>query len=734
MEHSSTVLHELRPENLSFLSDFGPHGVSDLHIQMFESGSESRRAVFLTSLSAFLESGEQMQTKHVLRIFLALMKRLKREYLEPSEELRLRILTCVGGILLRRLVAAEDVSNDLLSFLCASVADTCPEVRIEACGLVRKIFDGSKDLLSVERFTEEKQRLLVRSLSSCLRDTKWKVRLAGLEALRSCYPLAVLDEYWEDLDSLVYDRSDRVVEGLVDCMCDWLQGGNSECHSLSNRKSKLFYCLVGLALHSYESVRGRAILGMESIAHDVTIANGSEFSDNTEIFKRMRTLLTEDMRRIYSNVGTAALLKMHSKSCLDIAASVLGKTCSLSCQLSRKRYAIRVFALLIFFCEENQIERFLAMSVACFSDEDLNCENFFIELIPRLLVSRFGLEDIIACVEKLLQQSIKENSFARAAVQIKFLNILTYDLVDEANCLGEVLKCTEIAVLCPAVAGECLDVFDNVFRIDCNEELLNQVITCKENLIDSDIAKWEAILSRFEKPLVKQFFEKILCGKEFDSQKSRRLLVTLCSNYPEAIPIDRELLSLLGSWASDSDPLVRLDALEVLAALSERNLDLSEEEYGFIIENIIDVVCAWRTGLGSSKFRKAGLSIFRDLLSLKSSSVTNRVAKNSIRVIQSSMDDAWSPDNRLLAVLVANALIPFISETSADSVLSDLLKRLDDSHNLIRAEATQALAILFDRSSRDLFESAKTLLMVHANDPDPLVQKSVQIVLSKITF
>jgi len=101
------------------------------------------------------------------------------------------------------------------------------------------------------------------------------------------------------------------------------------------------------------------------------------------------------------------------------------------------------------------------------------------------------------------------------------------------------------------------------------------------------------------------------------------------------------------------------------------------------------------------------------------------------------MDDSWSPDNRMVAVLTAGALLSemqsIVNAEHLREIYPDLLKRLDDSNDQIRVVVCKALVTFFQclppKWSNSLYEYILKTLFIHLDDPAPSIQDAVYEVL-----
>merc|ERR1712190_238785 len=149
--------------------------------------------------------------------------------------------------------------------------------------------------------------------------------------------------------------------------------------------------------------------------------------------------------------------------------------------------------------------------------------------------------------------------------------------------------------------------------------------------------------------------------------------------------------------------------------------------------------CTWRAGQSNSKIRKAGLVCVHAMLQrrLVSASALNESFSDLLPILKGALDDSWSPDTRLISCLVTSCTL---SELQAEingeqlrEIYPELLKRLDDSNDKVRAAVCEALTMFFKclppKWSRTLYEYILRTLFVNLDDPNPEIQQCVYSVL-----
>jgi len=151
--------------------------------------------------------------------------------------------------------------------------------------------------------------------------------------------------------------------------------------------------------------------------------------------------------------------------------------------------------------------------------------------------------------------------------------------------------------------------------------------------------------------------------------------------------------------------------------------------------------CTWRAGNSNNKIRKGGMVCIHQMFQqrLLKPSAVNEAFPDLLPILKSCLDDSFSPDNRSIACHVIGAtLVELQAEISSDQlreVYPELLKRLDDSQDAIRATVCEALSMFFKclppNWSRTLYEYILRTLFVHLDDPSPEIQQGIYATLEE---
>merc|ERR1719476_884295 len=158
-----------------------------------------------------------------------------------------------------------------------------------------------------------------------------------------------------------------------------------------------------------------------------------------------------------------------------------------------------------------------------------------------------------------------------------------------------------------------------------------------------------------------------------------------------------------------------------------------------ILQGVLIPNCTWRAGQSNNKIRKGGMVCVHALLQRRfvEPAALNEVFADLLPILKSCLDDSWSPDNRMIACLVLSCTLAElqaeISSEQLREVYPELLKRLDDSNDKIRAAVCEALTTFFrclpPKWSRNLYEYILRTLFVHLDDPNPEIQQGIYGVL-----
>jgi len=226
----------------------------------------------------------------------------------------------------------------------------------------------------------------------------------------------------------------------------------------------------------------------------------------------------------------------------------------------------------------------------------------------------------------------------------------------------------------------------------------------------------------------------------------RHVIETLLRNSgAAAAPHLVVLAPVLSRQASPEDASVpaRIDILGLVHFLVTQDepaiAGTLREHAPLFLEGVLLPNCVWKAGQSNQKIRMAGMYCIHAMLQRK---LLEPVALNSafadlLPIVKSCLDDSWSPDTRMIACLVLTCMLSELqAELSSEQlreIYPDMLKRLDDSNDKIRAVVCEALCMFFKclppKWSRSLYEYILRTLFVHLDDPNPEIQQGIYGVL-----
>jgi len=292
-------------------------------------------------------------------------------------------------------------------------------------------------------------------------------------------------------------------------------------------------------------------------------------------------------------------------------------------------------------------------------------------------------------------------------------------------------------------------IFDLLLRMRSSEE-------CDHAVVDSCMDYLADLCSRSRRQLYEEHLRarlgEILADGDcilWDERSSKRhVLETLLRNAGPAVAEHIGALApVLARQSSPEDASVpaRIDILGLVHFLITEGdpavIAVLPEHAPTLLELVLIPNCIWKAGQSNNKIRKGGMVCIHALLQhhLLSASALNAAFSDLLPILKSCLDDSWSPDNRLIACLVLACLLQDLqAEINGEQlreVYPEMLKRLDDSNDKIRAVVCEALAVFFKclppNWSRSLYEFILRTLFVHLDDPNAEIQQGIYKVLEE---
>jgi len=290
-------------------------------------------------------------------------------------------------------------------------------------------------------------------------------------------------------------------------------------------------------------------------------------------------------------------------------------------------------------------------------------------------------------------------------------------------------------------------IFDMLLRMRSGQE-------CDAVSVDTTMDELAVICSRTRRQLYEEHLSsrlgELLLGADVELWEERcskrSVLETLLRNAGSAAAEHvASLVPVLARQTCPEDASVpaRIDLLGLTHfMLTEEDPSLTEamrEQAPAFMCDVLIPNCTWRAGQSNNKIRKGGMVCMHSMLArrLIPASALNAAFSDLLPILKSALDDAFSPDNRMIACLILSCTLSELqAEISGEQlreVYPELLKRLDDSNDKIRVAVCEALAMFFKclppKWSRSLFEYILRTLFVHLDDPNIEIQQGIYAVL-----
>lgn len=297
----------------------------------------------------------------------------------------------------------------------------------------------------------------------------------------------------------------------------------------------------------------------------------------------------------------------------------------------------------------------------------------------------------------------------------------------------------------------CVEVwpraFDLLLRMRSSED-------CDHAAVDSCMDLLATLCGRTRRELYEEHLRtrlnELLVGGEFalweERSPKRHVLETLIRNAGVAVASHiAELTPVLARQASPEDAAIqaRVDILGLVHFLVTQDdsaiLEALSENAPSLLQGVLIPNCVWKVGQSNNKIRKGGMVCIHAMLQrhLVVPGALNAAFPDLLPILKNCLSDDWSPDNRMIACLVLACLLgelqAEISSEQLREVYPEMLKRLDDSNDKIRAVVCQSLSIFFKclppNWSRSLYEYILRTLFVHLDDPNSEIQQGIYGVL-----
>lgn len=215
-----------------------------------------------------------------------------------------------------------------------------------------------------------------------------------------------------------------------------------------------------------------------------------------------------------------------------------------------------------------------------------------------------------------------------------------------------------------------------------------------------------------------------------------RVFLSCCNNYSPA----RNIKSL----SACRDPALRIHLLQLL----ERVLANEDQANAFggaaaqqLAEEALLPAFVWRAGKTAAAVRFAAISALSALFArhlLQTTQLQNMLAGDKLLpLLFQSLEEEYFVDTRLAACSATYHLLTcagkLLTYEQCRLTYPELLKRLDDSSNTVRASICAALKVFVENAGTSLDDGNAMYLvngmLIHMDDTDPVIQEAVCTVL-----
>lgn len=613
---------------------------------------------------------------------------------EESEEVRILLY----GIL-KRMVESCRVTllwhiRDLFECFIVGVGDLCPGVQQGACDLICKYCNKA---ISTAAHAPESLPRLAESLIQNCRHRQWRVRLACVEALGSLFSVFAVSDHCDELFAglliLSSDRSDAVKEALVDCLKHWLLAASGISSTIPEWTSRIFSVLAAM-LFDTSSVSMKTIAGIDSI-------QGSPFWKPLLSASVRVIVMNEKYPTFLTNESVFRFSKLHAPFLTDYAVAALGDP------HADHSHAVKCLLLAAVHVSPDQLGLVLPI-IAKHLQYDANSL-----LIPSVWAHALSTRVVVVAMTAC--------SDVGGIVQV--LHRLILDATDP--CLSyskELLVLVETVHVSSgnseAVSG-CIEAFlvklkgsGDVMSDGCRRRLVAVLLQCH-----SASSCMQRCMQLLGPAVWNDYFTEYVVSQATDLE-TVKLFLRNASVDSCILPALSDVLSRVTQVMHANTVEGKLDCLEICYVLGDRKALTHAVADEFIL-TVISPCLEWTSGLAQSKMRKLALVTLRHFLSRYKCSVGD----TCMRHVVACMEDAWSPDNRLLALLVVGGLGLVLTPLH-----QHVVARLDDTHNEIRIQAARLLGCMaLDPACP---QSVTHSLLIHLDDADESVGLAVREALA----
>ncbi|KAG9263943.1 dynein assembly factor 5, axonemal [Astyanax mexicanus] len=686
-----------------------------------------------------------------------------KEILEPAEELRfsmLELLCLVVEVCGRKLAPYLD---DMIRILQRTITDPFPDAKRESCKCTIQFARCVPDHFHMQAES------LVKPLMQTLSHQHSRVRVAATEATGAVIQYSTgknVDDVLSHLAQRLFDDSPQVRKAVTAVVGDWLL-------HLQDRYS-YFHKLIPLLLSSLSDdipeIRNLAVELWGQIGAQWEKENEDDLKDKMDFLLSAPSRYPPGVER--PPLGCRELVVRN----LSKLMPALGRDAGDWLVQTRVK-ALQLLRVLLLHAEDHctqHLQPLLTTLYRACADpepaarthclESAELLGVFVnpEVYLSLLLAEVSSSSFSSCLwAPLMVLTAVLKGSSREALRPHLLQ-LGNTLAQPDVCqdsqqvvyLEQLVVCVEVLLRvceedCGIISLQLLKVLVNVQSLSTEQELCNRAEECVRCLCTvlglSDVSD---LYRQHMADLLQWLSDSQHCWTAHSVHKNLLNIIALQSGpvLGEFLP---QYLPLLRSCLEPSrDPELRLHVFTVLSKLllnSSKTLNSQRcfgEYVGVFLQELLLPNLVWRAGRTSAAVRTSALSCLLALLqggAISKEQVLSVEQKLIADLISTLEED--SQLSRLLASRSLHTLMTItahcLSPEALNKIYPELLKRVDDSSDEVRAEALKALSVWFSSLGKDydtqtyrphlqfLFQQ----LLLYLDDPDQRIQLVVLDVL-----
>ncbi|OMJ72954.1 hypothetical protein SteCoe_28490 [Stentor coeruleus] len=652
---------------------------------------------------------------------------------ETCEEVRISEMKLILDIMSLYSNGLQPMISEITDILAKLGKDKCPQVKIQVSSAI--MFICGQGL----RFSSKK---LLEGIRANLSHQQFKIRSCTLEAVGTLclHESGLAEELFVDFKKTQIDRRSEVRQMAYGVMTDILT--NMNYVELKKIEGKFIYLILG------------------GLNDEECFDKNCEYLE--KIFKKIRKSAEEYGENPHESLDKNWLAVRNLKEIINISLVDIQEWTIQDLYRSR---AVMNIKNAILMAKDNvlpHIEPVLKVLLKAYSTSDDPKYTEAIEAVPQVLSQVCSFKESLEILDKVITESLASSekaaglSLLSKMLPFQNYNIESLKLVMDFIQSKDFLSDTHLYIALHKIAFSLLNSFAEFIKPYVHE-IFFMLLTIENTLKNSVYPTMEILTQACGLQNVGYLYSlqlpntlpKIITNyKKWESHSSERTQFrNLITRSQQGIKEYWEdvLSVIIENCAREKDSEVRYDMLICFETILDTE-ELKENVWKSgkrVIIDIISTTSAWKVGASSVQIRISSLICCKKLLNYKgvSAGIINDAWECFFGGIKGCMDDDWDNELRLSAI---QCVIPLLEQygneltiKNVEETLKELMKRLDDSVNFIRALTTYPirLALQVFISLNQEYEALNKnirVLFLHLDDENNELQHGVFIILQQI--